>query len=139
MIEVNTRAEYDYLVSRGYQPLKDWRTFRMNFKLREQIQFDLFGSGDFTKQNDKFYHMVWNHSLHNCAECGQPLFDYSSVYISHIISRGSDRGLAIDLRNANVLCYKHHKFWESQYNYKMNIYRQNQIVIRLLKNDYLCM
>lgn len=137
MIEIATRAEYDYIVSRGFQPLINWRMFKLEIELRKQIQYDTFGSsGDFVKQNDKFYHWVWENSLHFCHETGRPLESYSSVFVSHIISRGANRFMAIDPRNANILCYNAHQAWEGKYNYKMNIFRQNQLIIKLLKNDY---
>lgn len=136
MIELTTRKEYDYVISRGYQPLIDWRRFRICQRLREQIQHDIFGAGDFQQENQKFYQWVWDHSIQVCAETGKPLNNYSAVFISHIISRGSDRRMACDPRNVNILSFESHRQWESPRNTTMNIYRGNQLLIRMLKNDY---
>ena len=136
MIEIRSRIEYDYAIKRGYQPLIDWRMFRMCVKLRKQIQKELFGAPDFQKENIKFYKWVWDHSIHKCNETGQPLYNYSSVYISHIISKGSDRAMAIDPRNVNILSYKAHNCWENGNRKRMNIYKINYLIIKELKKDY---
>jgi len=139
MIEINSRLEYDYVVSRGHQPLLDWKKYIMPIELRLLIQDEYFGAADFQKENQKFYRWVWEHSIHNCAETGLPLPTYSSVYISHIISRGSDRRMAIDPRNVNILSPQIHALWDSEnksQKQKLNIYRENQLIINLLKKDY---
>lgn len=136
MIEISTRIEYDYIVSRGHCPLINWKMFKMNHNLRIEIQYDLFNAVDFQKQNQKFYKWVWDNSIHCCFESGKPLHDYSAVFISHIISRGSDRRMSIDPRNVNILCFDAHQKWENKDNFKMNIWRENQLIIKMLKSEY---
>ena len=136
MIEINSRFEYDYCISRGFNPLHEWRLFKMDFRLRMMIQYELFGTADFKKQNQRFYEYCWNNFPHYCQETGKPLNNYSSVYVSHIISRGSDRRMAIDPRNVNILCYEQHQNWEFSNRKRMNIYPMNQLIIKLLKQDY---
>lgn len=136
MIQIVDRAEYDYIVSRGFKPLQDWRKFQMSIALRQSIQFEMFGHGNFQTANDRFYHYCWDNMPHFCSETGQPLHNYSAVYISHIISRGSNRAMAIDPRNINILSFKAHQKWENGNRKEMNIYPSNQLIIRLLKRDY---
>ena len=136
MIHITTREEYDLIVGRGYQPLIDWRMFQMDVRLRLLIQSELFGTGSFTQQNQKFYKWCWDHSIYVCQETGKPLYDYSAVYISHIISKGADRRMAIDPRNVNILAYRSHNTWEYGNRKGMNIWRMNQHIIQLLKQDY---
>lgn len=141
MINITTLEEYDYIVSRGFEPLLDWRKFEICIELRKSIQFDIFGEGSFQTANDKFYHWIWEHSIHNCAETGVYLPTYSAVYISHIISRGSDRRMAIDARNINILSPQIHAVWDNgttEQKQKLNIYRENQLIINLIKKDYNC-
>lgn len=136
MIELNSRAEYQLAVDNGHEPLLNWRMFTLPIKLRIELQYELFGSTDFQKQNEKFYRWMWDNSIHCCSETGKPLENYSAVYVSHIISRGSDRRLSIDPRNVNILSFEAHQLWESENNFKMNIYRENKLIIRMLKKDY---
>jgi len=139
MISITDIFEYKYCVNRGYQPLMDWRYFKMDIKLRVQIQYELFGSSDFQKENMKFYRWCWEHKQKNCEETAQPIYDYSSVNISHIISKGSDRRMAIDPRNVNILIKPMHDKWEfgtKDQRSEMNIYKMNMYVIKLLKSDY---
>lgn len=139
MIKISDRSEYDLIKSRGFEPLIDWVKFDLEFTLRVTIQRELFGEVGFLQQNDRFYHWVWNNKIHCCENCGKPLHNYSAVYISHIISKGADRRIATDPRNANILCYDHHSVWEygtKTEKQKLNIYRENQLIINLLKKDY---
>lgn len=110
--------------------------FTLPIKLRIDLQYELFGYGDFKKQNDKFYHYAWDNSIQCCAETGLPLHDYSAVYVSHIIGRGANRHMAIDPRNFNLLSPQMHRLWESPENFKMNIWRENRLIIKMLKKDY---
>jgi len=136
MIQIVDRAEYDYIVSRGFQPLLDWRKFYMAIELRQLIQYEIFGHGNFQISNDKFYNWIWENKPHFCEETGKPLHNYSSVFISHIISRGSDRRMSIDPRNVNILSFEMHQKWETGKKAEMNIYSGNKIIINLLKKDY---
>jgi 5-methylcytosine-specific restriction endonuclease McrA len=110
--------------------------FTLDFRLRLDIQHELFGAPNFQQENQKFYQWCWDNSIKNCQETGLPLYDYSAVYISHIISRGSDRRVAIDPRNINILSFEMHQKWESLKNNEMNIFPTNKIIIQMLKNDY---
>lgn len=136
MIEINSRYEYDYCINRGYQPLIDWRLFKMKIDLRIEIQHELFVTADFSKANDRFYHYVWDNSPHYCIETSKRLHNYSAVFISHIITKGSNRAMAIDPRNANVLCFEMHNKWEYGKRKEMNVYPMNQLIIKMLKHDY---
>ena len=49
---ITTREEYDYVVSRGYEPLTDAR-FPMDIHLREEIQREFFGKNTMA-DNAKF-------------------------------------------------------------------------------------
>lgn len=136
MINITTIAEYEYLVNKGYCPLKDWKWFYIDFKLRLEIQYSIFGHGDFTRQNQRFYEWMWKNSIHSCEELGTPLKNYSASFISHIISKGSDRRLAIDPRNVNILSFNQHNKWEYGEKTKMKIYPKNKLIINILKTDY---
>ena len=139
MIYIDTRAEYDYVVSKGYEPLINWRYFKMDISLRQIIQHEMFGSSDLQKENNKFYKWVWDNTLHYCEETGRELHDYSSVFISHIISKGADRRMAIDPRNINILSFEMHNMWEYSTKEKrmhMNIYPKNKYIVDMLKREY---
>jgi hypothetical protein len=136
MIEIVSKTEYDYLVGRGFQPLQDWRNFHLDLNLRLSLQYELFGFTDFQKQNDKFYHWVWENRPHACEETGKTLYQFSAIHISHILSRGSDRRMAIDPRNVNILSFESHQKWETGKQTEMNIYPMNKLIINLLKKDY---
>lgn len=139
MIEISSRAEYDLCIKNGFNPLINWKMFTMPIDLRIALQNELFGTADFVTANNKFYKYVWDNSIHNCLETGQPIEHFAAVHISHIISKGSDRRLATDPRNANVVIKRVHDIWEfgtlSQKK-KLNIYPENQLIIKLLKNEY---
>ena len=139
MIHISTRQEYDFAVKRGYEPLINWRMFTLDFNLRINIQKEIFGAGDFQKENLKFYKWIWERKIHRCEETGRPLHYYNAVHISHIISKGANRAMATDPRNVNILSFNMHNYWEfkeRKERSKMNIYRENKIIIQLLKNDY---
>ena len=53
-VAIDTRAEYDYCVARGYEPLID-RRFKMDIRLRVSVQRELFGDGHSPAENEKFY------------------------------------------------------------------------------------
>lgn len=136
MIEISTRPEYEQAVRLGLNPLIDWRHFAVNIYLRIELQKELFGAADFQKENQKFYRWVWDHKMKNCEETGRPLYNYSSVNISHIITKGSDRRMATDPRNVNLLIYEMHNMWEIGDRLSMNINNENNLIINLLKQDY---
>lgn len=136
-IPITSRQEYDLVTSRGYNPLLDWRKFEMDIYLRIDIQHEIFGAADFQKENFKYYQYIWDNKPHFCEESGQPLDNYSSVHVSHIITKGADRRMAIDPRNCNLLTFQMHEMWEGLTKRKrMNIYPMNKIIIGILNNDY---
>lgn len=132
---IDTRAAYELCKSRGYEPLVD-RRFPMEIRLRIQVQRELFGTGHTPEENEKFYRWCWNHYPPICAECMRPLRNYSAVYVSHILTRGAHPEMAHDPRNVNILCPAHHAVWENGDREGMRIYRSNQHIIELLKNEY---
>ena len=140
--QITTREEYDICISRGFQPLIDWRHFSVDIQLRVDLQREIFGHsifsrGDVTKGNDRFYHWVWKNKHQVCEETLSPLNNYSSVYISHILTRGAHPEIGHDPRNTNILCYISHNRWEDPEKRKgMNIYMLNCLIIRMLTEDY---
>lgn len=142
-IKISTREEFEYVLSRDYNPLLDWRKFEMPNSLRIDVQRELFGQSFISKgsnivdANQRFYRYMWETKNHICEECGKPLSHYSSVFISHILSRGAKPEMAHDPRNINILCFHDHNKWEQETTRKdMKIYKTNLIIIELLKNDY---
>lgn len=136
--EIGSREEYDYCVVRGYQPLIDSVRFNIPIKLRVEIQNNFFGKFErgIPEANLKFYKWVWEHSNHWCEETMRPLMRYSSVYISHIYSRGSRPEMAHDPRNINILCAEAHTKWEFGFRHEMRIYPANIIRMALLTKEY---
>lgn len=132
---ITERSEYDYCVSRGFEPLLD-KHFRLDIRLRVEIQRDLFGHDDVERINERFYRWVWEHKPHICEETLRPLRAYSAVYVSHILSRGAHRDIAIDPRNTNILCGEMHAQWETGNRRAMRIYEGNARTIELLKKEY---
>lgn len=140
-ILLTERCEYEYCVARGYEPLLDIRNFRLDIRLRVELQRELFGHcvlgrGDIPVANQRFFRWVWEHKPHRCEECLKPLRNYSAVYCSHILTRGAFPEMAHDARNINILCFEHHSCWENGDKTKMRIYPGNVRVIELLKNEY---
>lgn len=129
-------AEYNYAVSRGYEPLLDTKHFRLDIQLRVQIQNDKFGTGHTPAENEKFYRWCWEHMPHRCEETMRPLPNYSAAYVSHILSRGAFPEMAHDPRNVNILCFEMHNKWENGNRQDMKIYAANIMRIEELKNDY---
>lgn len=138
MIYIGTRLEYDYAVSRGYQPLLDYRTFSLEIGLRKAIQRELFGRGriDTMQANERFFRWVWEHKPHRCEETMKPLASYSAVYCSHILTRGAHPDMATDPRNINILCLEAHNRWENGDREGMRIYPENARIIEMLKREY---
>lgn len=132
---IDTRELYDYARGRGYEPLID-RRFAMEIHLRVSIQRELFGTGHTPQENERFYRWCWEHYPHRCEETMRPLYNYSAVYVSHILTRGAHPEMAHDPRNVNILCYDAHNRWENGNREAMRIYAGNQLLIKLLKNEY---
>lgn len=143
---ITERFEYDYAVSRGYEPLIDTEHFRLDIRLRVELQREKFGhcvfgrGADIMVANARFFRWVWEQKPHRCEECMKPLANYSATYCSHILTRGAHPEMAHDPRNINILCFQHHCNWEDNTKRKdMRIYRPNLSRIELLKNDYQCL
>ena len=135
-IKITERYEYEYIVGRGFQPLLDWKRFKMDIRLRIAIQTELFGRGHTPQENERFYKWIWENKPHRCEETLKPLNHYSSVYISHILTRGAFPEMAHDPRNCNLLCFEMHNRWENHDRHNMRIYPGNVKVIELLKKEY---
>lgn len=136
-IRIETREEYDYCASRGYEPLRDKR-FDLDHDLRIEIQREKFGRGNKEENNIRFYHYAWKIAEPKvCEECGKPLNAYSSVFISHCCSRGAYPDLAYDLRNFCLLCYEHHQMYENPITRKgMRIYDKTERIREKLLKEY---
>lgn len=140
-IKIDTVEEYNYVKIRGFEPLLYNKYFRVDIKLREQLQRAIFGNcvtgrGDIMAANERFFRWIWNNKPHYCEECMRPLREYSAVYCSHILSRGAHPEIAHDPRNINILCHRHHEQWEVGNRESMRIYPGNQRIIRELLEDY---
>lgn len=138
---ITTKEEYDYLVQKGINPLLDDRNFQMEISLRIQIQRDIFGHcamgrGNVPAANERYFRWMWENKPHYCEECMKPLNNYSAVYCSHILTRGSRPEAAHDPRNMNLLCFKHHNQWEVGDRESMRIYPRNLKTIDLIKSEY---
>lgn len=134
-VAIDTRAEYDYCVARGYEPLID-RRFKMDIRLRVSVQRELFGDGHSPAENEKFYRWCWEHKPHICEECMRPLREYSATYVSHILTRAAHPEMAHDPRNVNILSFEAHNRWENGDRVNMRIYRSNMLLIDQLKSEY---
>ena len=139
-INIDDRESFDYVLSRGYQPLLD-RRFSIDIVLRVQIQREIFGHcitarGDIPAANERFFRWVWEHKPHQCEETMRPLANYSAVYCSHILTRGSHPEIAHDPRNINILSFESHNRWENGDRQNMRIYPGNMRLIELMKKEY---
>lgn len=140
-ILLTERYEYEYCVALGFEPLLDIRNFRLDIRLRVEIQRELFGHcvfgrGTVPQANERFFRWIWEHKPHQCEECLKPLHNYSAVYCSHILTRGAYPEAAHDARNINILCFEHHSQWENGDKRKMRIYPANMRLIELMKKEY---
>lgn len=126
---------YKYAKSKGYEPLTDKR-FEMPIKVRIDVQRYLFGAGHTPAENEKFYRYCWDLYPHICEECMRPLTQFSATYISHIRTRGAFPEAAHDVRNVNILCFKHHNQWETGNRKAMRIYPGNVQTIEQLTKEY---
>lgn len=138
---ITDRDEYQYCIQRGFQPLLDIRNFRLEIGLRIEIQREIFGHcitgrGDIPAANERFFRWVWEHKPHQCEETMRPLANYSAVYCSHILTRGSHPEIAHDPRNINILSFESHNRWENGDRQNMRIYPGNMRLIELMKTEY---
>lgn len=135
------RDEYQLCIQRGFCPLLDIRNFKMDIRLRIEMQREIFGHciigrGDIPAANERFFRWIWEHKPHQCEETMKPLANYSAVYCSHILTRGSHPEIAHDPRNINILSFESHNRWENGDRKKMRIYPGNIKIIELLKSEY---
>lgn len=140
MFHVETREEFNIIHERGYSPFLD-KEFKMNIDFRIDLQREIFGNsilskGDILQANERFYRYVWKYKSHYCEECLKPLINYSSSFVSHILSRGSSPEMAHDIRNINILCLNHHNQWETGTKETMRIFSGNKKIIKILKKEY---
>lgn len=133
---ISERWEYDYIVSRGFEPLLDTNHFRMDIRLRIAIQREKFGTGHTPEENERFYRWIWEHKPHYCEETMRPLSNYSATFVSHILTRGANPEMAHDPRNVNILCFEMHNKWENGDRKGMRIYPANLLRIEELKKEY---
>lgn len=134
-IRIETREEYDYCKSRGYEPLLD-RRFAMEISLRVDIQRELFGRGHTPAENERFYRWCWEHLPHQCEETMRPIRYYSAMHVSHILTRGAHPDMAHDPRNVNILTFEMHNRWENGDRRNMRIYAGNLRRAEQLKKEY---
>jgi len=105
-------------------------------RVRVDIQKILFYSKTRAGQMQKFYRWCWKHLQQRCEETNTPLQFYSSVFISHIQSRGAHPEKSIDPRNINILIPDAHRQWENGDKESMRIYWRNQRTIIRLNKEY---
>ena len=139
-ILIDNAEAYALCVERGFEPLIDER-FTLPINLRVDIQRRVFGHvthgrGNIPQANERFYRWVWEHKPHICEETMRPLREYSSVYCSHILSRGAHPEMAHDPRNINLLCPEMHAKWENGNKRSMRIWAKNKKTIEKLKAEY---
>lgn len=132
---IDTRECYEFARLHGLEPLID-RRFALEINLRVSIQREYFGTGHTPEENERFYRWCWDHNRHQCEETMRPLYNYSAVYISHILTRGAHPEMAHDPRNVNILCFEAHNKWENGDRESMRIYQANLLTIEQLKKEY---
>ena len=77
---ITERCEYDYAVSRGFEPLIDTKHFRLDIRLRIELQREKFGhcvfgrGADIMAANARFFKWVWAHKPHRCEETLRMLY-----------------------------------------------------------------
>lgn len=140
-IIIQDKDHYSGLVSKGLNPLLDWEFFTTPIYLRVALQNELFGKYELSRDNipianQKFYRWVWENKPHNCEETGQSIYQYSSVHVSHILTREAHPEMSLDPRNINILIKTKHDQWETGKRVTMRIYWINQHVINILKKEY---
>lgn len=95
---------------------------------RKIIIQQIFGKS--SPVNDhSYYKWCWDNKFHWCENCGKPLKEYSSKYISHINTRGAWTEFRYDPLNSNMLCFKCHSNWENlpiERKKKMYVYTINK-------------
>lgn len=132
---IDTREEYDYALSRGYEPLVDER-FPMKHELRVEVQKERFAKND-AEGNEKFYKFCLHHLPLVCKECGKPITNPSAYNVSHILTKGSNPAMSHDPRNVYILCPEHHDMYEQKTTRRrMRIFDMSEERIQQLKSEY---
>ena len=127
---ITTREEYDAAVRDGFEPLLDMYC-AIDHNLRLEVQRERFPT------NEAFYKYCWNMYPHICTECLARLDGYSSVFVSHILTRGAHPDMAHDPRNVLILCARHHEQYEHRTTRKtMRIYEQTERIAEQLRAEY---
>lgn len=143
-VTIETEAEYEYMRSRGAEPLLGYcgslaidviPTLRIYLQRKEFGHCEL-SKGNVPKGNERFYRWVWDKKAHYCEECLIPLQNYSATFVSHILSRSGHAEMAHDPRNTNILCGSCHHKWESRQANTMRVYNKNQKTIKTLRKEY---
>lgn len=136
---IKNLEDYDHERKYGFHPFID-KEYDIDINVRYQLQKDIFKTSKSLRNCDvKFYKYCWEVLDHYCQESGLWLKQYSSVYISHILSRGAYPEMRWDIRNINILSFKAHQLWEFgtiEEKKKMNIWFNNQEQIQFLKEEY---
>lgn len=131
-IRIDSIPEYELCIERGHQPLFG-SPFILPIQLRVKIQSQF-------KSDVAFYKWFYNnHPTQTCEEHGHPIYEYSSKFCSHILTRGAHPEMRFDARNMNLLCVPMHNLWEVgtvKQKMKMNIWLPNQKTIDLLHSEY---
>lgn len=146
-ILLESREEYEYVRNeRGYEPLHDFRTFALTPELRYELLLEIFPKYS-PKNTSRFYRWYWEHypgsqDPRRCENCNTPLPQYSAVFVSHILTRGSYPfpEIAYDPRNCNLLCYRCHDQWEKERNREdtdLRIFAENQARIESIRSEFL--
>lgn len=132
--------DYNHARKYGFHPFID-QDYEMDIKVRYELQKEIFKTSKSLRMCDvKFYKYCWSVLDHYCEETGWYLKQYSSVYISHILSRGAYPEMRWDIRNINILSFESHQLWEFgtlETKKKMKIWFQNQEKSIFLKEEYL--
>lgn len=135
-IDITSLADYKAFSKAFIEPLLMPEMF--SFENRKSIVYSLFGKAS-PETDQKFYRFMWESKPHWCENCGLGLKEFSSVYISHIKSRGAYTELRYEPLNINILCGKCHNKWEFsklEDKKKMFIYYQNKINYEVLSKEY---
>lgn len=94
----------------------EWKGKKFSSKALEQI-----------KKDNEFYKEIWKEREHICEECGIHLGDVmNKVFMSHVITKGSEPRLRHIKENIFLLCFNHHSYYEFQDQKTMNIYNKAQ-------------
>ena len=138
-IKIDSLEAYYIAREKGFEPLMNSIFFELDINTRVMIQRELFGKFS-PKNHGKFYRFVWNNKSHKCQETGVELYHYKAIHISHILTKGAHPEMMYDIRNTNIIIGEIHNIWDHgtiEQKKKLLIWRLNQPIIELLKNEYL--